>query len=133
MLIEALKPLRLRLPDGNLELGPGTSIELVDHFAQRLLRKAGGKVRIVPAEITIEPASVSARAVFWEAADGRILGPARQDFLAQVGSGMKNTDFWVIGEFEGQPRWIRSDRLRSKRAFDTQRPVQMIDFIGRAQ
>lgn len=65
--------------------------------------------------VTLEPAAPNARPVFWEQADGRILGPAIPEFLAQVGD-----RFWVVVHFDGAPRWIRSDRLRSKQAFDQQ-------------
>jgi hypothetical protein len=114
LLIEALLPLRLRLPAGYLELEPGVPVELPDHLAQRLLKKAVDKVRIVHGDVIIESASAKARFVYWESADCRILGPARPEFLAQISAGLKSTDFWVILEFEGQPRWVRSDRLRSK-------------------
>ena len=133
MLIEALLPLRLRLPAGYLELEPGVPVELPDHLAQRLLKKAVDKVRIVHGDVIIEPAPPKARFVYWESADCRILGPVRPEFLAQVGTGVKNTDFWVVVLYEGQPRWVRSDRLRSKQVFDTQRPVQEIELVREAR
>src|SRR6185503_4058894 len=78
--------------------------------------------------IMIEPAHTNARPIYWEDALGRILGPAKPEFLAQVGTGGKNnTNFWVVVLYEGQPGWIRSDRLRSRQSFDTQRPVQRIE------
>jgi len=114
---------------GYIELEPGVPVELADHLAQRLLKKAINKVRVVHHDVRIEPASPKAHFVYWESGDCRILGPARPEFLAQIGAGLNSTDFWVIIEFEGQPRWVRSDRLRSKQAFDTQRPVQVIELI----
>jgi hypothetical protein len=129
LLIEALLPLRLRLPAGYLELEPGVPVELPDHLAQRLLKKAVDKVRVVHNDVIIEPASPKGRFVYWETADCRILGPACPEFLAQVGTGLKSTDFWVIVEFKGQPRWVRSDRLRSKKAFlDTAANVHKDDL-----
>jgi len=65
--------------------------------------------------VVIEPAAPNARPVFWKSATGEILGLARPEFLAQVGP-----HFWVIVTWDGLPRWIRSDRLRSKQAFETQ-------------
>jgi hypothetical protein len=87
------------------------------------------KVRVVHSDIIIEPASPKGRPVYWESADCRIVGPACPEFLAQIGAGLKSTDFWVIVEFKGQPRWVRSDRLRSKQAFLAKRPVQIIEPI----
>lgn len=69
--------------------------------------------------VTMELAGANARPIYWESADGDILGPATPEFLAMVGSGPGAT-FWIVTTHEGLPRWIRSDRLRSKRAFETQ-------------
>ncbi len=74
-----------------------------------------------PAPIVIEPAAPNARPVYWENADGVILGPAIPEFLAQVGQ-----HFWVIVQYDEAPRWIRSDRLRNKQAFERQ--VKPIPF-----
>jgi len=76
-------------------------------------------------DIAIEPAAAHARPVYFERADGRIYGPATVTDLAKVGTGAAER-FWVIIEFEGQPAWIRSDRLRSKTAFERQ--VKPIPF-----
>ena len=65
--------------------------------------------------VTIEPAATNARSIYWEAADGRILGPAVPEFLPKVGE-----QFWVVTSYEGQLRWIRSDRLRTRQAFEMQ-------------
>lgn len=121
MLIEASSPLTVRLPSGEIHLTPGQPVELPDEQAKRLLEKVPGKVRAVssPEPITIEPASPNAKPVYWERADGRIYGPARVTDLAKVGTGATE-QFWVIVEYQGQPSWLRSDRLRSKRAFEQQ-------------
>lgn len=58
------------------------------------------------------PAAPNARGVYWEAG-GRILGPAVPEFLARNGS-----TFWIVTTFEGQPRWINADRLRSRKVFE---------------
>ena len=50
--------------------------------------------------ITIEPAAVKARPVYWERATGEIVGPAKVTYLARTGSGATER-YWVIVEFEG--------------------------------
>lgn len=67
----------------------------------------------------IMPAAQNARAVYWETGTGRILGPAVPEFLARNGS-----TFWIVTTFEGQPRWINADWLRSRRAFENQPEVR---------
>jgi len=71
-------------------------------------------------DVTIEPASTNACPVYWERADGRIYGPALPEFLALVGLGLKSTDLWVVAIWDGCSIWIRSDRLRSRQAFESQ-------------
>jgi hypothetical protein len=78
--------------------------------------------------ISVNPAHPRGRQMYWEDIDGRILGPVVPEHLAKVRT--RNGDsFWVIVTYDGLPRWIRSDRLRSKQAFETQRPVQTIEPI----
>lgn len=123
MLIEALRPLLVRLPDGDVQLEPGVPVELPDEHGQQLLRKAPDAVRRLsgPSQPVIEPAASNAKPIYWEHAEGRILGPAVPEFLAQVGE-----QFWVVVQYDGVPRWIRADRLRSKHAFEQQ--VKPIPF-----
>ena len=45
MLIESVTPLTVKLPTGDVKLIPGVPVELPRAQAQRLLLKAGGKVR----------------------------------------------------------------------------------------
>jgi hypothetical protein len=45
MLIEALQPLTVRLPQGEVRLVPGHPTEIPSPHAERLLAKAGDKVR----------------------------------------------------------------------------------------
>src|SRR5262249_1833892 len=54
----------------------------------------------------------------------RILGPAVPEYVARVGD-----VFWIIVSFEGQARWIRSDRLRSRRQFENQRVLKPVSVI----
>ena len=67
----------------------------------------------------IEPAAPNARPVYWEAADGQILGPAGPESLAMVGSG-QTAAFWVVVTYDGSPRWVQSERLRSEQQFKNQ-------------
>ena len=109
---------------------PGQPVEFSETEALKLLVKAKGRVRLVEPEesVVIETASPSARPVYFERNDGVIYGPARVTDLAKVGTGATE-QFWVIVEYQGQPAWLRSDRLRSKRAFEQQvkpKPVELI-------
>lgn len=47
MIVEATKRLKVRLPDQDIWLEPGSPAEIPDEQAHRLLRKAPGKVRVV--------------------------------------------------------------------------------------
>lgn len=133
MLIEALQPLHIRRPGGDLHLLPGHPVELDAEEAQRLLSKAHDKVRVVTKkELAIEPATKPDGSllspIYWETGDGRILGPAVPEFHGRDG----NT-FWISVTFEGQIRWINVDRLRSKKAFDAQfqRGLNRKESMGR--
>jgi hypothetical protein len=76
------------------------------------------------AHITIEPAHPSARPVYWERATGEIVGPGVPEFLARVGDA-----FWVVAQFQGEPVWINSDRLRSRRQFEGQVKPKVVEFV----
>lgn len=78
--------------------------------------------------IVIEPAAANPRPVYWERADLSIVGPGRPEFLAKVGTGATER-FWVIVEFQGQPAWVRSDQLRSRKAFEQQPQVRVVEPI----
>jgi|CXWL01.1.fsa_nt_gi hypothetical protein len=80
--------------------------------------------------IVVEPAAENPRPVYWERADLSIVGPGRPEFLAKVGSGATER-FWVIVEFQGQPAWVSSDRLRSRKAFEQQPEVRVVKPIPR--
>lgn len=123
MLIEASHPLTVRRSSGELRLVPGYPVELPDGEAIRLLEKANGKVRAITPPV-IEPAAQNARPIYWETGDGRILGPAVPELLAQVGS-----EFWIVTTFEGYPRWINADRLRSRKAFEEQAACREVEPI----
>ncbi len=46
MLIEALKPLRVKFPEQEIHLKPGQPVELPEEHARKLLAKAGDRVRV---------------------------------------------------------------------------------------
>ncbi len=68
--------------------------------------------------IQIEPAAPNATAVYWETGDGRILGPAVPEFFLR-----DREEYWISVTFEGHIRFIRDDRLRSRKAFFEQAEV----------
>ncbi len=78
--------------------------------------------------VVIERAAPTASPVYWERGDGSIVGPAQPEFLAMVDNGLR-ASYWVIALYAGQPVWIKSIVLRSKKAFEQQvtpKPVQWI-------
>jgi hypothetical protein len=79
-------------------------------------------------EIIIEPAHRDARPVDWQSASGQIWGPAQPEFVAKVSDGPK-ASYWVVAEFQGQPIWINTAVLRSKKAFVNQAAVQIVEPI----
>lgn len=62
--------------------------------------------------------------IFWETISGRILGPATPEFFLRDGS-----ECWISLTFEGCIRFIRDDRLRSRKAFERQSDVLEFDPI----
>jgi len=134
LLIEALYPLHIRRPGGDLHLLPGQLVELDAKEAQRLLTKAHGKVRVIAQEeIVIEPAMKPdgnrLSPIFWERADGSIVGPAQPEFFARVGCGNREEDFWLVIQFDGQTVWIRPDKLRTEWAYDQQVLPKIIEPV----
>jgi len=131
VLIEALKPMLLHLPDSDLLLQPGTQVELPEEQASRLLAKCPGKIRpILPSqtETVIEPAATNARPVYWERADMSIVGPGTPEFLARVANGPRPS-YWVVAIYEGKPVWINSTQLRSKRQFEQRVTPRVVELI----
>ena len=131
MQLEAVgRPLKYRLRTGEeIILKPGVPVELRDESARILLKQAGDRVRVVDSSVVIEPAHPNARPIYWERNDGNIYGPARLQFLAQVGLGLKTTDFCVVVSFDGGLVWIRSDRLRSRQQFEAQHPMSVVTLV----
>lgn len=81
-----------------------------------------------PQDIQIEaahrPDGSALSPIFWEAAGGKILGPAVPDLFAQDGS-----TFWLAVNFEGQARWINAAALRTKQAFQQQEATVEIELV----
>lgn len=63
--------------------------------------------------IAIEPASPTARPIYWESMDGTWHGPAKPEYLGRTGLG-QNERFWVIVIYQESIRWIWADLLRSR-------------------
>lgn len=114
MLIESSKPLTVRLRSGQVHLMPGQPIEFSEEDGLKLLVKAKGRVRLVPAEdITIEPAAPNARPVYFESMDGRFHGPCSVSFMARTGC-PGQYEFWLCVQEADRSVWIRDTLLRSK-------------------
>ena len=82
----------------------------------------------VAENIVIGPAAENPSPVYWERADLSIVGPGRPEFLAKVGEGSRAT-YWVVAQFQGVPVWINSIVLRSKKAFEQQAKVRVVEPI----
>jgi hypothetical protein len=118
--------------EAQFRLEPGYPMQFSDGEGAKLLARARGKVRVVQSDVVLEPAAANAKPIFWENAIGIVIGPATPEWLARVGDGGQAA-FWIVASFQGLDRWIRSDRLRSKHAFDTQRPMQVIELVREAR
>ena len=66
MLIEALQPLLVHLPDCDLQLEPGQPVDILDDHAVRLLAKVPDKVRRVEQIVPL----VCNQPICWKSADG---------------------------------------------------------------
>lgn len=126
MIIEALYPLHIRRASGDLHLRPGYPEILPDEEAVKLLAKVPDKIRASPATIepAVNPDGHPLAAIYWEAGDGSILGPAIPEFPMRDGE-----DFWIGTTFEEQVRWINAEQLRSQKAFEKQVPVHEAEPI----
>lgn len=76
MLIEALKPLRIRFKEREVHLQPGHPVTFTEEEGRKLLEKAPGKVRQLRSA-EIQPGSF----ITWQGADGKQRGPALVDFF----------------------------------------------------
>jgi hypothetical protein len=64
--------------------------------------------------LIVEPVETPLKPVYWES-DGKIIGPGQVSHVAKAGEA-----FFLCVDFEGSWRWINSDLLRSRQAFDRQ-------------
>ncbi|QPD04920.1 MAG: hypothetical protein Nkreftii_002694 [Candidatus Nitrospira kreftii] len=111
MLVEALKPLLIHLPTGDVHLEPGVPVELPDEHGRRLLAKVPDKVRIVTTQsVVVEPAirpdGSPLTPVYWERGDGSISGPASVEFFYRLG----DTDGLIV-EHRGELVWINASSV----------------------
>lgn len=74
--------------------------------------------------VEIQPAAPNAKAIYWQTGDGRILGPAVPEFFLRDGE-----EYWISMTFKGNVRFIRDDRLRSRKAFEEQVEVRQVELI----
>lgn len=75
-------------------------------------------------EPAIRPAGQPLSLIYWETGTGRILGPAVPEYLARG-----RETFWIVTTFEGQMRWVNADRLRSRRQYETHKPLRVVELI----
>ena len=131
MFLEAItRPIKYRLNDGReLVMEPGVPVEMPDLAGRRLLHKAVGKVREVfqSSDVVLDLAAPNATPLFWERT-GSIIGPGTPEFLAKVGDG-PTASYWVVAQYEGQPVWINSNMLRSRRQFEAQHQLRVVDLL----
>ncbi len=64
MLIEALIALQVKLPEGELTVESGQSINLPEELAFKLLERAAGKVRVVPPPVLAD--LIPGAKIVWE-------------------------------------------------------------------
>lgn len=69
-----------------------------------------------PMESIVEPASRTARMVYWEDPVGNWHGPVQPEYLGRTKVG-SDERFWIIVEYKGTMRWIWAESLRSRQAF----------------
>ncbi|GKS64837.1 hypothetical protein YTPLAS72_21410 [Nitrospira sp.] len=81
-----------------------------------------------PKDIEIEPAAKPDGSplspIYWETGDGRIIGPAVPEFFLRDGD-----EYWISVTFEEHIRFIRDDRLRSRKTFLEQNEVREVELI----
>lgn len=133
MKIESLIPLKVKRPSGDIVLTPGTPVEFTEEEGLKLLTKAKGKVRLVEPSGTVIQAAVRwdgspLSPVYWERGDTSIVGPATPLLFEQVGS-----DCVVVVEYQGEWFSVNANALRSKRQFETQKPVREVELIREAK
>ncbi len=98
MLIEALKPLTVKLPAGDLQLKPGFPVNMAEDRALKLLAKAPGKVRMVqPHALTFQLGDL----IHWQTWDGKTHGPALVEHVT-----FSEGRTWAFVRYDGIDRWV---------------------------
>ena len=83
MLIEALTPLTIRLPEGEVRLRPGEPFELSDQCALKLMECAPGRVRRVG--VTTQAGSLLGQVIQWDSPlFGLLSGLVQDDYGDRV-------------------------------------------------
>jgi hypothetical protein len=66
--------------------------------------------------------------VYFERNDGRIYGPATVlDFMSANAGGSKRD--WVVVEHGGFWEFVLGERLRTRKQFETQKPLREVELI----
>lgn len=119
MTLEAIRPFKLRLHGRVQSFSQGQAIELENEDAERLLQKAPDRVRRVGPTlahlVTLESVE-GLKPIYWESADGRIVGPGHVHYVTQDGS-----ELWMCIEHANFMCWVRDHLLRSRQAFEQQK------------
>lgn len=106
MLIEGLKPLCIVFPDSAVHLVPGYPVYFSDEQARRVLRKAGGKVRVLIDPGHAAPGElIEGERVMWKSGEG-LCGPAIVHVVDCTRGGR-----WVLVWHEDHPQWIHESNI----------------------
>lgn len=66
--------------------------------------------------------------VYFERSDGSIYGPVKVlDFMRASAGGPKRD--WLVVEHQGLWEWVLSDRLRTRKQFEQQKPLREVELI----
>lgn len=83
-------------------------------------------------EIVIEPAcrpdGSPLSSVYFERNDGSIHGPAKVLEFMRASAGGPERD-WLVVEHHGIWEWVLSGRLRTRKQFETQKPLREVELI----
>jgi hypothetical protein len=133
LILEVVEPFTVK-EDGRVTTwAPGQQMRLSPAKAQRVLACVGNKVRVVEGDnspIELCDASPTARPIYWKSPDGTWCGPATPEFLDRVGTGSQER-FWIVTTYQGAIRWVRSDLLRNRQAFESQVRLRCTDVPSR--
>ncbi len=103
MLIEGLRPLCLVLANRMIRLVPGYPVYFSDEEAQKILEKAGSKVRVFNKHMDVKDSNDDL--IMWKSDKG-LCGPA---FLIAVDS--SNAGTWMLVQDGGDWLWIHESKV----------------------